>query len=101
MAFAIAWFDARDAKAFGELLAVFFIERVPHDDKIKEKKFALKTQKVLNNMQRQVLRFRAEHRLNVYKKAQIGNTFKWRLREAGFDSAYVEKITEWLMLQVS
>lgn len=101
MVFGLAWFDARDAKAFGESLASFFIERVPRDDRIKEKKFAVKTQKVLENMQRQTLRFKAEHRLNIYKKAQIGNAFKWRLKEAGFEEAYIERITEWLMLQIS
>ena len=101
MALKLDWFDARDAKAFGDALAVFFVQRVPHDDRIKEKKFALKTQKVLQNMQRQVFRFKIEHRLNIYKKAQIGNAFKWKLREAGFEATYIEKITEWLMLQIS
>lgn len=95
------WLDAGKAKEFGKALAIFFIEQVPYDDQIKQKKFALKTQKVLQKMQAQILRFKTANRLNAYKKAQLGNTFKWTMKEAGFEPAYVEKLTEWLMLNIS
>lgn len=93
--------NASKAKDFGKALALFYIERIPREDQVKEKKFALKAQKALAKMQVDILRFKAENRLNIYQKAQIGNTFKWELKGAGFDPAYVEKLTEWLMLQVS
>jgi len=32
----------------------------------------------------------------LYKKAQLGNLFKWRLLEAGVDSAYVDGLTDWI-----
>jgi len=95
------WFDATKAKEFGESLAHFFVEQVPRNDQIKEKKFAFKTQRVLEKMQLQILRFKLENKMNTYKKAQLGNSFKWALKDAGFAPAYIEKLTEWLMLQIS
>jgi len=48
----------------------------------------------------QVQQFKKDRRLNVYKKAKLGNAFKWSLRDAGYDVDYVNELTEWLMLRV-
>lgn len=97
----LSWFDAQKAKDFGTSLAVFFIERVPINDQIEEKKFATKTQKTLTQMANQVTQFKTQNKLNTYQKAQLGNAFKWVLKDAGFESAYVDQLTKWLMLQVA
>lgn len=96
----LSWFDAREAKEFGASLACFFIERMPPDAEMGEKAFTLKADKVLAKMAGQVLRFRQRGKLNSYKKAQLGNAFKWTLLEAGFSASYTEKLTKWLVLQV-
>ncbi len=95
----LSWFDAKEARAFGETLAAFFAERIPADSDLKEKKFAARTQQVLAKLAQQVEQFRRVHKLNVFKKAQLGNAFKWKLRDAGYDQAYVDELTEWLMLR--
>ncbi|MFZ6864525.1 hypothetical protein ACO0K7_17990 [Undibacterium sp. Ji67W] len=93
-----AWFDARECKKFGLELAEFYLERVVIDKKDKTTKFVEKKQKILlSKIQQKVYQFRAAQSLNVYKKAQIGNVFKWRLIEAGFDKDYVDELTGWLM----
>lgn len=97
----LSWFDARQAKEFGESLASFFKERVPASDRIEEKKFAAKTQKILVQMAGQITRFKSQTKLNMYQKAQLGNAFKWTLLDAGFAPDYVDQMTKWLMLQVS
>jgi hypothetical protein len=96
----LSWFDAGAASAFGTSLAAFFAERVPPDAKLSDKKFAAKTQEVLKKMALQVDRFKAENTLNTYKKAKLGNAFKWALKDAGYEPGYVEKISEWLMLRL-
>ena len=96
----LSWFDAGAASAFGASLAAFFAQRVPPDVKLSDKKFAAKAQDVLNKMALQVDRFKAENELNTYKKAKLGNAFKWALRDAGYEAAYVEKISEWLVLRL-
>ena len=94
-----SWFDAKEARTFGESLAAFFAERIPADSRLKEKKFTAKAQQVLSKMALQVDQFSKSHKLNVFKKAQLGNAFKWKLRDAGYDQAYVDELTEWLMLR--
>jgi len=96
----LSWFDARQAKEFGAALAAFLIERIPADQQIDEKKFALKTQKVLGQMANQVVSFKLQNKLNTYKTAQLGNAFKWALKDAGLDPAQIERLTKWLMLQL-
>ena len=90
-------FEAREAKVFGASLARFYLERVPLEAQLNEKKFAAKTQEVLQKMARQVQDFRAKNKIGIYKRAQVGNAFKWTLKDAGYDEAYIEKLTLWLM----
>lgn len=96
----LGWFDATEAQAFGRTLATSFIERLPPAEKTSDKKFENKAREALGKMAKQVASFRSNHRLNFYKKAKLGNAFKWTLRDAGFDAAYSDKLTEWLMLQL-
>jgi len=96
----LSWFDAKEAKAFGESLARFCIERTSKDmPNIDKKAVAKKQEELLNKMALQVDQFKQTHKLNIYKKAQLGNVFKWTLREAGYDSAYIDRLTNWLMVR--
>jgi hypothetical protein len=95
----LSWFDAREANRFGESLAGYFAERLAADSRLADKKFAAKAQQVLASMGRQVDEFKRANKLNVYKKAQLGNAFRWKLRDAGYDTAYVDELTEWLMVR--
>lgn len=92
------WFDASESKKFGAALATFYVENNPSAISNKKDKFVEKKQEeLLNKLLQQIVRFKHEHSLNVYKKAQIGNSFKWTLKEAGYDPQYVDQLTGWLM----
>lgn len=45
--------------------------------------------------------FRKEHKLGLYKKARLANTFRWEMKERGYDDAFIEMITEKLVVAVS
>lgn len=45
--------------------------------------------------------FRKEHKLGVYKKARLANTFRWEMKERGYDDSFIEMITEKLVVAVS
>lgn len=45
--------------------------------------------------------FREEHKLGVYKKARLANTFRWELKELGYDPQFIDKATEGLVIQIS
>lgn len=94
------WFAAEESRAFGKNLAKFYIERVPFETPFSTKKFAAKTQETLKKVESQVQQFKAKESLNLYKKAKLGNSFKWALRDAGYDNQYVDELTEWLMLRL-
>jgi hypothetical protein len=45
--------------------------------------------------------FRAKHNLGVYKKARLGNTFRWELKELGYTDKFIEVATEGLIVYIS
>ena len=94
------WFDAKEAKTFGASLASYYIGQVPAKTVGTEKKFAAKTQATLKGLDGKIVAFKAAHSLNGYKKAQLGNTFKWTLKDAGYDSEYIDKLTDWLITRL-
>ncbi len=94
------WFDARAARAFGSELARSFMTRVPADAKVSDRKFEAKAKAALLEIERSITDFKASQRLNFYRKAKLGNAFKWTLKDGGYDAAYVDKLTDLVMLQL-
>ena len=45
--------------------------------------------------------FRAQHKLGVYKKARLGNTFRWELKELGYSEKFIEVATEGLVVYIT
>lgn len=45
--------------------------------------------------------FRKEHKLGIYKKARLANTFRWEMKERGYDAGFIEMITEKLVVAVA
>lgn len=95
-----SFIDAGSAKEFGAGLARFYMERMPLNLVLKEKQFAAKSLKVLEQMELQVKTYRQKNKLNFYKVAQMGNAFKWALKDAGYDDVYIDKLTQWLVVAV-
>jgi len=95
-----SFFDASSAKEFGAGLARFYVDRMPLKTNLKDKQFAVKSLKIIEQMDVQVKAYRQKHRLNFYTTAQMGNAFKWALKDAGYDDAYVDKLTQWLIVAV-
>jgi hypothetical protein len=45
--------------------------------------------------------FRKQHRLGVFKKAKLANTFRWELKEMGYNAKFIEFATEGLVLSMT
>ena len=45
--------------------------------------------------------FRDQHRLGVYKKARLGNTFRWELEELGYTKEFIDLATEGLVVYIA
>lgn len=97
----LAWFDAKAAKEFGASLANYFAEKMPVSEKnVDDKQFERKSKRTLTAISTQVVEFKKNNSLNVYKRAQLSNTFKWALIEKGYDDKYVNELTMWLVRQL-
>lgn len=66
---------------------------------VKEKILVKKHEELINKMSLEIARYKEKHALNIFKKAKLGNSFKWTLREAGYDSGYIDQWTNWLMVR--
>jgi hypothetical protein len=95
------WFDATAAKAFGEELAKYFVQAAPQAERYGEKAFEMKSTKVFRQMTEQIAGFKRLNKLNTFKKAQLGNAFRWHLLDSGLEKPQVDKLTQWLMLELS
>jgi len=95
----LGWFNARDEQQFGTTLAEFFIERVPNEESGKKNKSMAKKQEVLDKMFQQIQIYKINHKLNLYKRAKFGNSFKWKLLDSKYDAEFVDELTKALLIR--
>lgn len=94
------WFNAKEEQKFAIFLANFFCEKFPPDLGAKKNKSSSKREYVLKNMFLQINEFKKTNKLNIYKKAKLGNSFKWHLIEAGYDHESVDELTKLILLKL-
>ncbi len=92
------WFDVKEAELFGNELAEFYDARSRANEKIKNQKQTEKQQKLIVQCLQKARQFKSSHKLNFYKKAKLGNAFKWKLREKGHDMKLVDLLTKDILL---
>ena len=56
---------------------------------------------ILEDTLNKAVKFQSEHKLGVYKKARLGNTFRWQLEELGYSKKFIETATEGLIVYIS
>ena len=100
----LAWFNAAEFERFGEQLATQVVSKIPlvppapEKGRGKRKRKDATPQDVLRGLMTEVQMFSSRNKSNFYKKAKFGNAFKWKLREAGYDTDFVDELTMGLML---
>jgi hypothetical protein len=93
------WLDAGEAKAFGESLAVYFMERVPLDQAGRKGKTMDRKKEVVDKLLFQIQVFKSKQTLNFYQKAKLANAFKWKLLDAKYDPEFVDGLTKLLTVK--
>ncbi len=56
---------------------------------------------ILEGLGVRAARFRDEKRLGLYKKAKLGNVFRWKLKELGYSAEFVDKATTAIVTRVA
>ena len=97
------WFDAREATATGTALADdFYLQSASKLPRARagEAGQAPELQKFLQRFQQRVDQAARPLKLNVFKRAKLANSFKWRLLEKGVDQEVVDELTQALVMQL-
>jgi hypothetical protein len=96
------WFNTDEVDAFARALARDISGRLPPPAHGGAKKI---TPERINSareaMRERAVAFTKKNQMNWFKKAHLTNTFKWELREAGYDSTFVDTWTYDLALFLS
>jgi hypothetical protein len=56
---------------------------------------------ILEGLAVRAVRYHEEHKLGVYRKAKLGNVFKWKLTELGYSKAFVERATKEIVTRIA
>jgi len=92
-----------DVDAFAKTLALDLAKRYPPalDQGSARKLSQKRLTTILEEMFAKAVQFKTEHKLGIYKKARLGNTFRWELQELGYSEKFVETATEGLVVYVA
>ena len=96
-------FASKDVDQFAKTLAAEISKRYPPAlDQNKQKKISQnRVARVLEEAYSKALAFGATKELGVYRKARLGNTFRWELTELGYSKPFIEMATEGLIVYIS
>jgi hypothetical protein len=87
------WFDAKEAVDFALEISVDIDRLFPvATPKQKKPSSTRKDHKKLDGLVLRTRTFAQMHKLNVYKKAKLLNTVKWKMRDKGHDEVLINEI---------
>lgn len=99
----LAWFSAKDVDGIAKKLADELSKKYPpSSEKDKQKKISEKRlTRILEELYDEAIEFRNNQKLGVYKKARLGNTFRWELHNLGYSDEFVNVATEGMVVYLS
>ncbi len=98
----LKWLSTREVDEFAKTIVSELTKRVPAAGiDPSDKKALKKLLKTQNSIFDQVERFARDRSLNLYQKASFGNTFKWALKESGYEPATVDAWTHELVTHLT
>ena len=88
---------------FARTLAESVAKRYPPAlDKAKDRKVSVnRITKVLEDTFTKAVEFDRGGKLGLYKRARLGNSFKWELKELGYSAQFVDVATEGLIIYLT
>jgi hypothetical protein len=95
--------SGKDIDTFAKALAQDLAKRYPPAlDKGNERKISQKRlTTILEDTYTRAVAYKTEHKLGVYKKARLGNTFRWELQDMGYSEKFVELATEGMIVYIT
>ena len=96
--------SGKDVDQFAKSLAQDISKRYPPtmDKGAAERKISQKRlSAILEDTFGKATEYRKQHKLGVYKKARLTNTFRWELQDLGYSAKFIELATEGLVVYIS
>ncbi len=97
----LSWFDTREVDEFARALAQDLIGRFPPPPRDGRKSTPERMRNSHDAIVARAAAFARSHKVNWYKKAHLGNTFKWALHDAGYDQQFVDAMTHDLLVAIT
>lgn len=94
------WLDARDAVAVGAILADHFRPTGRSSAAANKVCTSKDWRQEVPRFRQRISREAAPLELNLFKRAKLLNSFKWRLQEHGFDPKSVDELTQIVLMQL-
>lgn len=94
--------DTKEVEAFAVSLAEDLGRRFPPSSE-KRTDVGVKKQLggIVDGLCARAVRFRDEKDLGLYKKAKLGNSFRWKLKDLGYSDAFIEEVTGAIVTRVA
>ena len=98
----LKFFDTRELQEFAEALAGDLGRRFPPASEARTDAGA-KAQLgvILQGLSARAMRYQEEKRLGVYRKAKLGNVFRWKLKELGYSDKFCEDATRQIVARIA
>jgi hypothetical protein len=98
----LGFFNTRELEEFATVLAQDLARRFPPASESRTDPGAAHQIKViLEGLAARAVRYHEQHKLGVYKKAKLGNVFRWKLQELGYSAAFAERATKELVTHLA
>ncbi len=95
------WLNAREATELGRSLADYFVRQTGLAPNAHGQKAKASDQKATQAFLARVDREARPLQLNLFKRAKLANSFKWKLLENGIEQSKIDELTQMLLLRLS
>ena len=97
-----SFFNTEQIEEFATTLAADLGRRFPPSSEARTDPGATHQLKViLDGLAARAVRYHEEHKLGIYRKAKLGNVFKWNLRELGYSNEFSEHATKEIVTRLA
>ena len=96
------FFNTKEIEEFATVLASDLHRRFPPASEARTDPGAKNQIKViLDGLAARAVRYQQEHKLGIYKKAKLGNVFKWKLKDLGYSESFAEVATKEIITRLA
>lgn len=95
-------FDTKELEEFSTALAEDLGRRFPPTSEARTDPGAKhQLTVILEGLAARAVRYNEQNKLGIYKKAKLGNVFRWKLKEIGYSDDFIERATKEIVTKVA